>query len=85
MTDPEFMVLDEPLTGLDPVYAAQTRALLSEWGASRTVLYSTHSVPEARELAQHFLIVQGRNLIQLDCEREEATEAMILDLLEAHP
>ena len=32
MTDPEFIVLDEPLTGLDPVYAAQTRALLSEWG-----------------------------------------------------
>lgn len=85
MTDPEFMVLDEPLTGLDPVYAAQTRALLSKWGESRTVLYSTHSVPEARELARHFLIVQGRNLIQLDCEREEVTEAMILDVLEAHP
>lgn len=84
MTDPEFIVLDEPLTGLDPVYAAQTRALLSDWGETRTVLYSTHSVPEALELAQHFLIVQGRDLIELDCDREAVTEATILDVLEAH-
>lgn len=84
MTAPEFIVLDEPLTGLDPVYAAQTRALLSEWGETRTVLYSTHSVPEALELAQHFLIVQGRNLIELDCDREAVTESTILDVLEAH-
>lgn len=84
MTDPEFIVLDEPLTGLDPVYAAQTRALLSEWGETRTVLYSTHSVPEALELARHFLIVQGRDLIELDCDYEAVTETTILDVLEAH-
>lgn len=85
MTDPEFIVLDEPLTGLDPVYAAQTRALLSDWGESRTVLYSTHSVPEALELAQHFLIVQGRDLIELDCGCEAVTESAILKVLEANP
>ena len=84
MTDPEFIVLDEPLTGLDPVYAAQTRALLSKWGETRTVLYSTHSVPEALELARHFLIVQGRDLIELDCDYEAVTETTILDVLEAH-
>lgn len=84
MTDPEFIVLDEPLTGLDPVYAAQTRALLSEWGETRTVLYSTHSVPEALELARHFLIVQGRDLIELDRDHEAVNETTILDVLEAH-
>lgn len=84
MTDPEFIVLDEPLTGLDPVYAARTRALLSDWGESRTVLYSTHSVPEALELARHFLIVRGRDLIELDRDREAVTEATILDILGAH-
>ena len=84
MTDPEFLVLDEPLTGLDPVYAAQTRSLLTTWGKERTVLYSTHSVPEALELAQHFLIVQGRDLVELDCDRDAMTETTILDVLEAH-
>lgn len=84
MTDPEFIVLDEPLTGLDPVYAAQTRSLLSTWGETRTVLYSTHSVPEALELAQHYLIVSGHDLVELGTSEGEAvTEAAILDVLEA--
>lgn len=83
MTTPEFIVLDEPLTGLDPVYAAQIRQLLSTWGKTRTVLYSTHSVPEALELAQHFLIVNGNDLVELDSEREPVTEAAILTALGA--
>lgn len=83
MTDPAFVVLDEPLTGLDPVYAAQTRALLSSWGDTRTVLYSTHSVPEALQLAQHYLVVSGRDLVELGAGAPEAvTEATILDVLE---
>lgn len=88
MTDPEFIVLDEPLTGLDPVYAAQTRNLLSAWGQRRTVLYSTHSVPEALELANHYLIVSGPDLVELGTSdtktgRDVVTEAAILDVLEA--
>jgi ABC-2 type transport system ATP-binding protein len=94
MTDPTFIVLDEPLTGLDPVYAARTRTLLSTWGATRTVLYSTHSVPEALELAEHFLIVSGRRVVELGGGTDPAhssrprarmpvTEAAILEVLEA--
>ncbi|WP_052466353.1 ABC transporter ATP-binding protein [Mobilicoccus massiliensis] len=83
MTDPEFIVLDEPLSGLDPVYAAQTRALLSEWGRTRTVLYSTHSVPEALQLARHHLVVRGRDLIELgDDDAATVTESTILAVLE---
>lgn len=84
MTDPQFLVLDEPLTGLDPVYAAQTRALLREWGRTRTVLYSTHSVPEALELAARFLIIRDRELIAVDSGHRPVTETMILRVLEAH-
>ena len=88
MTDPEFVVLDEPLTGLDPVYAAQTRALLGGWGENRTVLYSTHSVPEALELAQHYLIVSDRDLVELGAggpggDGGSVTEASVLEVLEA--
>ncbi|WP_087008554.1 ABC transporter ATP-binding protein [Gulosibacter sp. 10] len=83
MTEPRFVVLDEPLTGLDPVYAARTRALLSAWGERRTVLYSTHSVPEALALARRFLVLGARGLVELDSEREPVSEARILRLLEA--
>lgn len=80
MTDPEFVVLDEPLTGLDPVYAARTRELLRTWGATRTVLYSTHSVPEALELARDHLAVTGTSVVALGAD---VTESMILDVLES--
>lgn len=86
MTDPEFLVLDEPLTGLDPVYSAQIRALLTAWGETRTVLYSTHSVPEALELAEHYLIVSGQDVVELDANDSQAvTEAAILNVLEGTP
>lgn len=83
MTDPDFVVLDEPLTGLDPVYAAQTRELLREWGQRRTVLYSTHSVPEALELADRFLLVRGTGLLDLGQDGQEVTEQAILNHLES--
>lgn len=85
MTDPQFVVLDEPLTGLDPIYAAQTRELLRTWGQTRTVLYSTHSVPEALELAERYLIVSDTILIDLDSENTAVEEKEILRALGANP
>ncbi|WFR70982.1 ABC transporter ATP-binding protein [Prescottella defluvii] len=82
MTDPQFVVLDEPLSGLDPVYAAQTRNLLRSWGETRTVLYSTHSVPEALELATTHLAVTGKELVALGADGSAVTETTILDVLE---
>lgn len=84
MTDPNFVVLDEPLSGLDPVYAAQTRELLREWGEARTVLYSTHSVPEALELASTHLVIAGRNIETLGASGLAVSEAAILEVLEAN-
>lgn len=83
MTDPRFVVLDEPLSGLDPVYAAQTRDLLRTWGETRTVLYSTHSVPEALEVARNYLTISGFGLVELGAGGTPVTEAAILSALEA--
>ncbi|MEV8253076.1 ABC transporter ATP-binding protein [Rhodoglobus sp. NPDC076762] len=83
MTNPQFVVLDEPLSGLDPVYAAQTRKLLRTWGETRTVLYSTHSVPEALEVARTYLTISGRGLVELGAGGAPVTEESILSVLEA--
>ncbi|WP_150463249.1 ABC transporter ATP-binding protein [Nesterenkonia ebinurensis] len=83
MTDPQFLVLDEPLTGLDPIYAAQTRELLRTWGETRTVLYSTHSVPEALELADNYLVVSDKDLVKLGTEDTPVSEKEILYALGA--
>ena len=82
MTNPRFIVLDEPLTGLDPVYAAQIRACISRWGSTQAVLYSTHSVPEALTLATSLLIIQGGMIHVIDRRHQTVSEQQILDLLE---
>ncbi|MFK4068166.1 ATP-binding cassette domain-containing protein [Streptomyces sp. NPDC029674] len=65
LTDPHVLLLDEPMTGLDPVSAEHTRALVRSWGADKTVLYSTHSVPEAMTLTSQLLVLKGGTLTGL--------------------
>ncbi|WP_051095217.1 ABC transporter ATP-binding protein [Streptomyces sp. LaPpAH-108] len=75
LTDPQVLLLDEPLTGLDPVSAERTRELVRSWGADRTVLYSTHSVPEALTLASRMLVLGGGTLTALPVAQDPAGEA----------
>lgn len=57
-------------------------------GGNRTILYSTHSVPEALELADRFLVVSEGELVDLESAREDGTgrpvvtEKAILKLME---
>src|SRR6185295_2537737 len=47
MGEPELVVLDEPMTGLDPVGRKEIRDLILELrGEGRTVFYSTHILPD---------------------------------------
>ena len=47
MGDPELVVLDEPMTGLDPLGRKEIRDLMLELkGEGRTVMYSTHILPD---------------------------------------
>ncbi len=47
MGDPEVVVLDEPMTGLDPIGRKEIRDLMLELkGEGRTILYSTHILPD---------------------------------------
>ena len=44
--DPELLVLDEPTAGLDPKQIQETRLLIRELAGDRTVVLSTHILPE---------------------------------------
>ncbi|TAM55382.1 MAG: ABC transporter ATP-binding protein [Acidobacteria bacterium] len=63
---PEFVILDEPFTGLDPIATRQLKdELLAMAAAGTTVLLSTHVLPQAEELADHIcLINRGRPILQ---------------------
>lgn len=46
LNEPEFLIVDEPTTGLDPEERIRIRNLLVEFSNSRTVLFSTHVVED---------------------------------------
>ncbi len=59
--DPKVLVLDEPTIGIDPIQVAQTRQLIKELGTARTILISSHILPEVSMLCERVIILnQGR-------------------------
>jgi ABC-2 type transport system ATP-binding protein len=59
--DPEILVLDEPTSGLDPNQIADIRALIRELGKEKTVILSTHILPEVQATCGRVIIInQGR-------------------------
>ena len=63
--DPAALILDEPATGLDPQGIAWLRGLLRDQArAGRTVLYSSHVLPEVEQLADRVVIVSRGRLVR---------------------
>ena len=59
--DPEILVLDEPTTGLDPNQIVEIRKLIRELGQAKTVILSTHILPEVEATCDRILIInQGK-------------------------
>jgi len=55
--DPEILVLDEPTTGLDPSQIIEIRELIKKIGRERTVILSTHILPEVEATCSRVLII----------------------------
>ena len=64
--DPELLILDEPMSGLDPVNVVLVRRLLAELRAEgRTILLSTHMMGEAEKLAEDIVLIHdGKAVLQ---------------------
>jgi ABC-2 type transport system ATP-binding protein len=59
--NPPVLILDEPTAGLDPVQAAETRALVAKLGEGATVLLSSHILSDIEQLCKRVIILdQGR-------------------------
>lgn len=59
LNDPPVLILDEPTNGLDPTQIAQMRRLVQELGQDRTMLISSHILPEIQTLCSRILIIAG--------------------------
>ena len=60
---PRVLVLDEPTVGLDPRQIIAIRELIRELGKDRTLMISTHILPEVEQLCQRVLIIDRGRLI----------------------
>jgi ABC-2 type transport system ATP-binding protein len=62
--EPQILLLDEPASGLDPRARIEMRELLKELAAmGKTVIVSSHILPELAEMCSHIGIVEGGKLV----------------------
>jgi ABC-2 type transport system ATP-binding protein len=78
--DPELLILDEPLSGMDPLVRRRTIRLIKDWGRSgKSVLVSSHILHEIESMTSNILLInQGRILA-------EGNVHQIRDLIDEHP
>jgi ABC-2 type transport system ATP-binding protein len=57
--DPPVLVLDEPTIGLDPRQIIEIRKLIRELAGNRTVILSTHILPEVSQICEKVVILAG--------------------------
>ncbi|MDE7194016.1 MAG: ATP-binding cassette domain-containing protein [Oscillospiraceae bacterium] len=74
--DPDFLVLDEPVNGLDPQGIIEIRELILKLNRERqiTVLISSHILEELSKLATHFGFIDGGHMIK-EISAEELEKA----------
>jgi len=61
--DPDILILDEPTSGLDPNQIMEIRELIKELGREKTVILSTHILPEVSATCGRVLIVNEGMLV----------------------
>jgi ABC-2 type transport system ATP-binding protein len=76
--EPPILILDEPMSGLDPNQAVEIRDLIKEIGKSRTVVLSTHNLAEVQVACDRVLIISKGKIVADDTPdglRERAGKA----------
>ena len=66
---PDVLILDEPTSGLDPRQIVEIRELIKTLGKDRTILFSTHILPEASMTCERLIII-SRGKITGDVQLE---------------
>ncbi len=78
--DPQLLILDEPLSGMDPIARRKTIRLVKEWArAGKSIIVSSHILHEIESMTSNILLInQGRILA-------EGNVHQIRDLIDEHP
>ena len=67
--DPELVLLDEPLNGLDPVEADRLRRFISSHRGRRTIVVSSHQLGDVEQVCTHVAFVENGRVVRADTLR----------------
>jgi ABC-2 type transport system ATP-binding protein len=78
--DPELLILDEPLTGMDPLMRRRTIRMIKEWARSgKSVIVSSHILHEIESMTSNILLINNGRILA------EGNVHQIRDLIDTHP
>jgi ABC-2 type transport system ATP-binding protein len=78
--DPELLVLDEPLAGMDPIMRRRTIRLIKDWArAGKSVIVSSHILHEVEAMTANILLINNGRIVA------EGNVHQIRDLIDEHP
>ena len=78
--DPQLLILDEPLTGMDPLMRRRTIRLIRDWAkAGKSVLVSSHVLHEIESMTSNILLINNGRILA------EGNVHQIRELIDTHP
>jgi ABC-2 type transport system ATP-binding protein len=78
--DPELLILDEPLSGMDPLMRRKTIRLIKDWArAGKSILVSSHILHEIESMTSNILLIHNGRILA------EGNVHQIRDLIDTHP
>ncbi len=83
LNDPEILILDEPTAGLDPHERIKFRNLVSIFSRDRTVLLSTHIVPDIDSIAKQTIMIKDGKIVSVETNQSfiDAMEGKVWTVL----
>ena len=78
--DPELLILDEPLSGMDPLMRRRTIRLIKDWArAGKSILVSSHILHEVEAMTANILLINNGRIVA------EGNVHQIRELIDEHP
>jgi ABC-2 type transport system ATP-binding protein len=78
--DPELLILDEPLSGMDPKMRRKTMKMIREWARQgKSILVSSHILHEIESITSNILLINNGRILA------EGNVHQIRELIDTHP
>jgi ABC-2 type transport system ATP-binding protein len=74
--EPKVVVLDEPISGLDPKQIVEMRQLVRQLGGKHTVIVSSHILSEISETCDRILVIQDGEIVASGTEAELSAQLL---------